>query len=468
VSERRWALLLVLGAPGLCGVLGGCAVEDLQPDYEAARTLVRDTTGQQDVFDPALPPMSAAEVAAYLEGGLALDEALRLALLNNRHLHAAFLQLGVARADWVQAGLLRNPTLGLAFLLPAGGGRTRLAADMAQDIAGIWRLPAQRAAAQAGYGQRLLDVAQLAGDLIAQTQQAYIETAAAREGRALAAESAALARRTLAAMQTRVDIGAAAEVDANLLRSVALSAELEAGHAERESALAARRLGALLSLEPDLLDVELVDGVPFPAASSGVVGREAAAELARTNRIDVRAAAAALATAESRLRLERELGWPDVEAGVAAERPEGGSDSDFLAGPALGVEIPLFDRNEAGIRRAEAERDAERARYEAVLSRVLQEARAAADRLDLALRLRATVEADLLPQAERSTALAQQAFDLGQATGLAVLEAQRAVLAAKQAWLDARVEAALADALLVRAIGGPMPPPAPDAAEARP
>jgi cobalt-zinc-cadmium efflux system outer membrane protein len=49
-----------------------------------------------------------------LAGGLELDEALRLAPLNNRHLQAEFAALGVARADLVQAGLLRNPSASVA------------------------------------------------------------------------------------------------------------------------------------------------------------------------------------------------------------------------------------------------------------------------------------------------------------------------------------------------------------------
>ena len=67
--------------------------------------------------------------------------------------------LGIARADYVQAGLLENPTLGLSFLFPAGGGQTRVAADLAQSIMEIWRLSERRRAATAGMdkGRDLLE-----------------------------------------------------------------------------------------------------------------------------------------------------------------------------------------------------------------------------------------------------------------------------------------------------------------------
>ena len=44
----------------------------------------------------------------------------------NRQLQAAFYDIGIARADWVQAGLLSNPSLGVGILFPEGGGRSNL------------------------------------------------------------------------------------------------------------------------------------------------------------------------------------------------------------------------------------------------------------------------------------------------------------------------------------------------------
>jgi len=431
----------------------GCAVEDLRPDYDAARQLVVATTGADEVYDPDAPTLSAEQLQAVLAGGLTLDEALRLALLNNRRLQADFMGLGISRADYVQAGLLQNPSLGISFLFPSGGGRTRVAGELAQNVMEVWRIPSQRLAAGADMEQRVLNLSRSAGELVAATKATYFESVAARESRVVADENAAAARQALDAMRERVAAGVATEAEANLQHGLALGAELQARRAERIQTAGMRRLAALLSLDADLLGVPLADALPQPLPSS--VDRENLVHRALLARLDVRAMAARLAAADARVALERDRALPDVTAGIAAERPEGGSTSDLLVGPALSIELPLFDRNEAQIGRAEFEREELLKLQEALLAEVGQEARAAADRLQLAARLVAFVQQELLPQAERSVALAQQAYELGDTTILVLLEARRAAHQARLDGIDALLESALAAAELERTLGGP-------------
>ncbi|MFN0122879.1 MAG: hypothetical protein ACKV2V_20460, partial [Blastocatellia bacterium] len=53
-----------------------------------------------------------------LEDGLTDEEAIAIALWNNAQLHADLAALGLARADLLDAGLLRNPLL--QIVLPLG------------------------------------------------------------------------------------------------------------------------------------------------------------------------------------------------------------------------------------------------------------------------------------------------------------------------------------------------------------
>lgn len=440
------------GALLLC--LAGCAVEDLRPDYESARNLVLATTGEEDVFDPEAPPLSAEQIQAVLDGGLSLDEALQLALLNNRRLQADFMGLGVSRADFVQSGLLRNPSLGISFLFPSGGGRTRLAGDLAQDVTDLWRIPSQRLAAEAGMEQRLLELSQSAGELVVDTKAAYLQCVAARETRLVSDDNSAAARQALQAVRDRVSAGVATETEVNLQQSIALGAEIQARRSEQAEASTMRRLAALLSLDGDLLEVALTDELGVPL--SDLADREQLVARARSGRLDVRALAAALAAAEARVAVERDRSLPEVTAGLAAERPEGGASTDLLVGPALTVELPIFDRNEAQISRAEFAREELRKLHEALLADVSQQARAAWDRARLAAQTVAFIDAELLPQAERSIALAQQAYDLGDTTILVLIEARKAAHQARFARIDALLEAALAVSDLERAVGGPL------------
>ncbi|MFN0245068.1 MAG: TolC family protein [Planctomycetota bacterium] len=436
----------------LCAACAGANV-DPRPDQERARSLIEATTGRSEMFDPDVPLLSTSEIDALLVDGLALEEALRLALLNNRRLQAQFLGLGVARADLVQAGLLRNPSLGVGFLIPSGGGRTKLTADLVANIADLWQLPDKQKVADLALAESVYDVSRFAGELVVQTQGSYFESVAARELAAHAQESVNVSRSMLEAVQERVHAGVATIVEANIAHSQLLAAELAARRADVANSTAKRRLAALLSLEQDLVSVELVDPLPEPSPTNR--DRESLVARARASRLDVRAAEAGIRTADAQVELERRRVWPTLDIGLSAERPEGGSSTDLLAGPTVSTTLPIFDRNTAQIRRAQFRREQLQREYEALVADVTQDVRAASDRAASAAQSARFVSDELLPQAERSAELARVAYDLGSTTMLALLESRRAALLARQYRIEAFLVATQARIELECAIGAP-------------
>lgn len=429
----------------------GCASVDPRPDYARAQQAIRATTGVTEVHDPDAPVLTGAEIGALLADGLGLDEAAQLALLNNRRLQAGFLGLGVARAEFVQAGLLQNPSLSLAFLFPDTGGRAQWTADLLGNVAEIWQLPARQALAQAGLEQRVLELSRFAGELVAATRAAYFESVTARAARAISGTNLELARRSQEAVRRQIEAGVASRADESLAVSLALAAELSHQRVEREDVSATRRLAGLLSLEDDLLSVTLTDELPEPSALG--LEREALVAESLAVRPDLRASERAVAAAEERVALERKRRFPEVSAGLSAERPEGGGSTDLLLGPAAALELPLFDQNQAQVSRAEFELAQRRKEHEALVAEASQEVRAALDRAEVAARAAAFARDELVPQAERSAALAEKAYELGDTTVLALLQARRTVLEARATGLEALLESALARTELERATG---------------
>ncbi|MCI0588392.1 MAG: TolC family protein [Planctomycetes bacterium] len=436
--------------------IAGCATVDPRPDYDRAREEIRASTGAQEIHDPDAPLLSAEEIRAILADGLRLGEATRLALLNNRRLQAGFLALGVARSEFVQAGLLENPSLSLAFLFPDPGGRVRWTADLLGSVAEIWQIPSRQALARAGLEQRILELSRSAGELVAATKEAYFEGVAARQARSIARANVELARRSLAAVRRQVEEGVASRTDEGLAESLALGAELSFRRTEREEVGAVRQLAALLSIEEDVLAVSLADPLPEPAL--GPVEREELVERSQMARADVRAAERAVAAAEEKVALERRRRF-GLGAGASAERPEGGSSADLLVGPAVAVEIPLFDRNQAQVSRAEFELRERMKEREALSAEVRQAVRAATDKAAVAARAAAFARDELVPQAERSASLAEKAYRLGDTTVLALLQAQRVALEARRTEIEALLEAALSRIDLERAAGSPLGEP---------
>ncbi len=440
-------------------VLAGCAGVDPRADFDAARAGIQAATGVDSVFDPAAPVLTEAEIAAALADGLDLDEALSLALLNNRRIQAGFLELGVGHAEFVQAGLLSNPTLGLAFLFPSGGGRVRAGGDLVQSVSDLWRIPHRKEIARLDQEQRLLVLSRFAGELVADVKSAYLDAVVARAARDTAAASREHARAVLAAVQRRSEIGVATRTEVDAAHGSVLTAELEEQRLERDASLARQALATLLSLPTDASALVLTDGIPAAVLPPG----DAAALVARADhqRLDLRASALAVSAAEAQVRHERARAAPAVDAGIAAERPEGDASTSLLAGLAGSIEIPVFDQNQARIAAAEYRRDALRKEHEALAAEVTHAVRGALERARSAQAAAQFADGELLPQAEAAAALASRAYALGETTALALLDSQRALLQARQSAAAARAAAARAHLDLERALGAPLGASAP-------
>ena len=78
---------------------------------------------------------AAKKLDSLLNSKLTPDDAVQIALLNNRELQAVYSELGVAQADLVQAGLLSNPIFDAAVKFPtSGGGRPDLELGAAMNF----------------------------------------------------------------------------------------------------------------------------------------------------------------------------------------------------------------------------------------------------------------------------------------------------------------------------------------------
>src|SRR5438128_553857 len=142
-------LVLLAGA----GVLGGCAaapgsgVDDVQ-------RLVADRTGQSVEWrrGPEADRAVADLVSRTLAHELTPDDAVALALLNNHGLRATLEELGIARADLVQAGLIRNPVLDLSARFPDRSPRgPNVEISISQDVLDLLMIPARKRLASAQF-----------------------------------------------------------------------------------------------------------------------------------------------------------------------------------------------------------------------------------------------------------------------------------------------------------------------------
>src|SRR5438445_9371096 len=146
------------------GTFVGCAHVDPNPAFRELANTVHLRTGKRVQWNRgnAEDAQAQAAVASLLKRPLTADSAVQVALLNNHNLQATYEELGIAQADLVEAGLLRNPIFTFERRLPGQA----LEADLLKEFIDILLLPlrkriaaAQFTAAKFRVGHEILNLA---------------------------------------------------------------------------------------------------------------------------------------------------------------------------------------------------------------------------------------------------------------------------------------------------------------------
>lgn len=463
-----------------------CATVDPRPDYDRVAEMSRASTGYAVDYRPERDDAVDAEVEAMLADGLTVDVAARVALLNNPGLQASFYDVGVARADVVQAGLLSNPTLGVSARFPSGGGLAGIEAGLAQSIIELWQIPVRRESAERSLDRAVLQLAQRITQTAHDTRVAYYRAVAAMQLRVIADQHASIAENLLEMARARREAGVATALETNLARSSALEADLGREAARLDEADARRALARLMGVASDPAQLVLTDALPETAPD---VTFEAAAVAARAHRLDLRAGRQLVAETEANLRLEWHNVFPSIVLGVELERearrsssgrdwvadtvrasvregaltaPEirgrepGEGDTDLVIGPSLSIELPVFDQNQAQIAKAEFLYERSRKELEALARGIAQDVRGAVDRHQTSKRVVGMYEGELIPLSQNNLEISRVSYKSGHASFLSVLEAQRFLLATRRGHVAALRDLANASISLEREMGVPI------------
>lgn len=471
--------------------VAGCATVDPRPDFDRASRHVEHATGKSlPQFDDDRDEQQAL-VAEFLIDGLSADDAVQIALLNNANVRAGLAQIGISRADAVQAGLFTNPTLGLSFKFPEGGGRANLEAGLAQNIADLWMIPPRKRAAERDLDRTILQTAREMVALTNDTKTAYYNAVAADQAFSIARDNVTITQRLFDVTDARREAGTVGSLDVNLARGQALRAEVDFRTARLEAASTRRTLARTLALTALADEIKLTDVLPLP--QEGSIDPERLVGIARESRLDIRAAHENVAAAEARIRAEYAKRFPNVELGIDFERSErraqpgrnvladtarasianGGltapdiesrsqrdaakrQEIDYTLGPSLGVTLPIFDQNQAQIAKAQYAHQEALALLESLDRSIVQETREAVDRALTAWNIAALFDRELLPQARDTLSISESAYQAGNTPILNVIEAQRSLLEATRAHIAALQTAANALVDLERAIARPI------------
>ena len=403
----RWAGLPVLLA------LVGCHTP-VAPDRSAVAARLSDRVGHTLPGDAApgsftLPPGVALDA-------LTEDAAVAVALWNNAAFQELLVDLGIARADLVQAGLLPNPEF--VYYWPEANKPFKYLFDF--PIEALWLRPVRLKAAGREADRTAERLAQAGLDLMRDTRQAYADVALAHERVRVAGESVKLRGRIADLAEKRFKAGDISQQEAATARIDALQAEQDAARIGYDVPVLEERLRNLLGLgaRRDPLRPD-----PLPPPDGATFDPDALTQEAIASRPDALAAAQAVTAAEARLRFAK-LGWVRFLGLMDATSGQG----SHVLGPAVRFTVPIFNRNQGGIARAEAELERARRNQQTVANQIALDVQRAYLQYRQGVTELSVLRTKVRPEVETAIRRAEAAYREGNATIFVVLETTRQLL----------------------------------------
>lgn len=332
-------------ALAFCIALAGCAGFSPDGGLDRVSSLTRDRTGfgMQRESEQA-----QTQVGELLAAELNPDSAVQIALLNNQRLQAALADLGVAEADLVQAGRLRNPSFSFGRL--SGDGITETDRAVLIDLAGLLTLPLRRAIEERRFSQAQLQTALQVVRLATDTRRAYFQAVAARQSLIYMRQAALATEASAELAQRMAGVGNWSKLDQTREQVFHVEVTAQLARAEHTANASRERLVHLMGLSGERAQIRLPERLPSLPDQPDTPADIENAALAR--RLDVQIAKMETEYTARTLGLTRATRFVNVlEAGYQNKSETGASRAE---GYEIELSLPLFDWGTARTRRAEA------------------------------------------------------------------------------------------------------------------
>jgi outer membrane protein, heavy metal efflux system len=434
-----YAMRLRALALAACVPLVSCATGGAPPPADVAEN-IRAHTGMNarlgGVETPAIP------AGVQIDDGVSRDEAVAIALWNNAAFQVSVSQLGFARADLADAGVISNPVLSLLF----PWGPKQLEATVRWPVEFLWERPRRIAAAKLSAGSAAQSLVQSGLDLVLTVRLAYTDLSVAIDRQSLAEEAAATLQRIDMLTQSRLAAGDIAELDARAARVDSVRSALDAERAVHDVTIARERLRLLLGLgaEDRALERLQASGDPERCGEPPDLMKRALAA-----RPDLRAAELTVEAAAARLGWERSR----ILTLTAVLDANGEGKEGFEMGPGIDVSIPVFNRNQGGRLRGEAELQRASASYVSLQRQVGFDVREASTLFDQARASRAAWAERIVTPLRTNLADAEKSYTSGESSYLFVLENSRRLIEARLRERELAADEQRAQARIERASG---------------
>jgi len=443
----------LLLAAWICAALSGCASIQTDRGSHASESLITERSSIKSVS--IADRDNHQRTQELLAKTLTVDDAVQVALLNNPHMRMLYAELGVAQADLYDAGHLANPSFGF-MQLSASGAVTKTTLSVSQRITELLFLHFNSNMARSEVLQTQQRVANAVLSLEADVRAAYYQYVTARM---IASLRSQIARATSASSKYAEALYAAGNISQLQLNREQIAAS-ESLIEEHRAALGAQNKYAtllnLMSVSGDMpgeATIKFDERLPQPSEAQFDLSSLQNWSLAQ--RLDIAATREALKTARQQLQHARHWRWLGVaDAGVERERDRSAA---AATGPAVNLEIPLFNHGGSAVMRKRAEVEVLNANLQSAELTARNNIAAQLETLSHARQIAEQYQHVLVPLHDQVVSLNQQRFNYMLIGAPDVLLAKQQALNAHQQYLQSVGDYWLAYVELQRIAGGKLP-----------
>jgi cobalt-zinc-cadmium efflux system outer membrane protein len=451
----------------------GCAVQDYSPpllpmfmqEQDAALHTVLVLPGpsiansSRDMASVSDAPQRAESLSPHLSEirshGLTLEQAIHTVLEADPQIQVGMEAIRQAQADLLTASLPPNPELStLQTLLPLGrpfradtreGGPPQFDVELSYPI--DWFLFGKRAAAitsaRLGIEVSVADFAEVVRHRVAEAIAAFYSVLEAQAVLTLAWEDLESVQRTEEITQQLVAIGGAGTIELDRIRLAVIDSQREVRRSETALAAAMSQLRALLGF-PDFAPALMLRGDLEVSTPAPPLTPEDALTLAEQHRPDLISLRRQLVKAETDVVVEQKNIYPEVTPMIGYTRQfqrEAIGFPDVNAwGIGVGLTVPLFDRNQGNIAKAQSVRTQTQLHLRAQLLELQAEVEQAVQAYRAAYQTVTTDDPVQLQAAQNVRDKIQAAYELGARPLIEVLDAQRAYRETRRRYLEGQAQ----------------------------
>jgi cobalt-zinc-cadmium efflux system outer membrane protein len=339
---------------------------------------------------------------------LTADSAIQIALLNNPKIQAIFEELGIARADLVEAGLLSNPSFETEIRYPhVQGLQTNIEYLLISNVLDIFLIPIRTRLAATEYEQTKLMVSNEILNLAFHVRETYYRLVAEREKLKHIQSTVELTNILSDIVSKQMNVENINVLEFQLAQSKLIEAEIELSISQAEIIRLSEKLNRLLGFADDfclIVPENLSDSIDYQGFDLCTLE-----SIALENRLDLQIAYFEIVRLNRMLGLKDGWTYTNLKAGLAGEKDAEGPN---LVGLGLAGEIPIFNYGQAARLRLFAELRQAQDHFAELEIQVLSEVREAHKLLMNDLKIIDDYQNRLLPAQSKIVAFSEELYNV--------------------------------------------------------